>query len=114
MVKALSKNTFTPDGKARKTRIADVVLFNESKVTLLTSIYRSVLQIFKRYVFLFQRDKPMIQELYYDLIDLFNQFLSYFVKPDVLAKCTTGRKIVKLKFDDPSNLFRKKNIFIGR
>ena len=114
MVKALSKKTFTPDGKARKTRIADVVLFNESKVTLLTSIYRSVLPVFKRYVFLFQRDKPMIQELYYDLIDLFNQFLSYFVKPDVLAKCTTGRKIVELKFDDPSNLFRKKNIFIGR
>ena len=56
----------------------------------------------------------MIQELYYDLIDLFNQFLSYFVKLDVLAKCTTGRKIVELKFDDPSNLFRKKNIFIGR
>ena len=103
MVKALSKKTFTPDGKARKMRIAGAVLFNESKVTLLTSIYRSVLPVFKKYVMLFQRDKPMIQELYYDQIDLFNQFLSYFVKPE---KCTTGRQIVKLY--DPSA--RRKSI----
>ena len=114
MVKALSKKTFTPDGKAWKMRTADIVLFSESKVTLLTSIYRSVLPIFKKYVMLFQRDKPMIHELHYDQIDLFNQFLSYFVKPDVLAKCTTGRKIVKLKLDDPSNLLSKKNIFMDR
>ena len=52
----------------------------------------------------------MIHELYYDQTDLFNQFLSYFVKPKVLAKCATARKIVKLKLDDPSNLL----IFIGR
>ena len=56
----------------------------------------------------------MIHELYYDQIDLFNPSLSYLVKPDVLAKCTTERKIVKLKLDDPSNLLSKKNIFIGR
>ena len=67
--------------------------------------------MFKKYGMLFQRDKSMIHELYYDQIDLFNQFLSYFVKPDALA---TGRKIVKLKLDDPSNLLSKKNIFIGR
>ena len=56
----------------------------------------------------------MIHELYYDEIDLFNQFLSYFLKPYVLANCTTGKKFVKLKLDDPSNLLSKKNIFIGR
>ena len=95
-------------------RIVDTVLFNELKVTLLTSVYRSVLPIFKKYVMLFQRDKPMIHELYYDQTDLFNQFLSYFVNPKVLTKCTTGRKIVKLKLDDPSNILSKKNIFIGR
>ena len=37
MVKTLSKKTFTPDGKARKMRVVDAVLLNESKVTLLTS-----------------------------------------------------------------------------
>ena len=95
-------------------RIVDTVLFIELKVTLLTSVYRSVLPIFKKYVMLFQRDRPMIHELYYDQTDLFNQFLSYFVKPKVLAKCTIGRKIVKLKLDDPFNLLSKKNIFIGR
>ena len=91
-------------------KIVDTVLFIELKVTLLTSVYRSVLPIFKKYVMLFQRDRPMIHELYYDQTDLFNQFLSYFVKPKVLAKCATARKIVKLKLDDPSNLL----IFIGR
>ena len=38
MRKALSKKTFTPDIKAQKMWIANAVLFNESKVTLLTSI----------------------------------------------------------------------------
>ena len=84
--KVLSQKTFTPDGKAWKMGITDKVLFNESKVTLLTSIYWSVLPIFKQYIMLFQRSKPMIHKLYYDQIDLFNQLLSYFVKPDVLAK----------------------------
>ena len=56
----------------------------------------------------------MIHELYYDQIDLFNQFLSYLVNPDVLVKCLTGKKIMKLKLDDPSNPLSKKNIFIGR
>ena len=50
-----------------------------------------MLQIFKKYVMLLQRDKPMIHKLYYDQTDLVNQFLSYFVKPDVLEKCATGR-----------------------
>ena len=63
MEKALSKTIFTPDGKARKMRIADKALFSESKVTLLTSIYWSVLPIFKKYVMLFQRGKPMIYGL---------------------------------------------------
>ena len=37
MVKTLSKKTFAPDGKARKMRVVDAVLLNESKVTRLTS-----------------------------------------------------------------------------
>ena len=59
IVKALSKKMFTLDDKTRKMRIADAVLFNKSKVTLLTSVYQSVLPIFKMYVMLLQRDKPM-------------------------------------------------------
>ena len=106
MVKALSKKTFTPDGKTWKMRLADAVLFNESKVTLLAFIYLSVLAVFKKYA--------MIHKLYYDQIDLFNLFLSYFIKADIMTKCATGRKIVKLKLDDPSDLLSKKNIFICR
>ena len=68
IVKALSKKTSTPDGKAREMRIPDARLFNESKITLLTSIYQSVLPICMRYIMLFQRDKPMIHELYYNQI----------------------------------------------
>ena len=47
--KHLIKN-FHTRWQARKMRIADAVLFNESKVTLLTSIYRLVLPIFKKHV----------------------------------------------------------------
>ena len=76
MVKALSKKKFNWDGKAGKMSIANAVLFNEPKVTLVTSIYQPVLPIFKRHVTLFQKSKPMIHQPYYDQIDLFNQFLS--------------------------------------
>ena len=77
MVKALSKKKFNSDDKAGKISIVNVVLLNESKVTLVTSIYQPVLPIFKKYVMLFQKkNKPMIHKLYYDQIDLFNQFWS--------------------------------------
>ena len=63
------KKIFTPYGKEQKMRIVDAVSLNESKVTLLTWIYRSVQPIFKNYVMLFQRDRPMMHEPNYDQID---------------------------------------------
>ena len=67
-------------------RIVPLVLFSKSKITLLPPIYRYVLTIFKKYVLLFQRDKPKMHELYYDQIHLFNHILSYFVNTVVVAK----------------------------
>ena len=88
--KQLSKKRFTPKGKARKMRIVDKLL-QKNKVTLLCGLYESVLPLFKIYIKNFQKSTPMIHKLYYEQMDLFKQYLSYFVKPSVIKQHNTGK-----------------------
>ena len=103
----------TDAGKQRKTRIVTKPVLNDRHVSLLTSIYDSVLPLFKSYVMLFQQEQPLIHKIYYEQIDVVRTFLSYFVKPEVLAKCKNAKQLraIDLSGDNilPTNL-----IFIGQ
>ena len=103
----------TDAGKQRKTRIVNKHVLNHRHVSLLTSIYDSVLPLFRSYVMLFQREQPLIHKIYYEQIDVVRTFLSYFVKPEVLAKCKNAKQLraIDLSGDNilPTNL-----IFIGQ
>ena len=103
----------TDAGKQRKTRIVNKHVLNHRHVSLLTSIYDSVLPLFRSYVMLFQREQPLIHKIYYEQIDVVRTFLSYFVKPEILAKCKNAKQLraIDLSGDNilPTNL-----IFIGQ
>ena len=96
----LRKKQFTKFSKARKQRIAEQLVFNTRKVSLISSFYKSVLPIFKEFVKSFQSHKPMIHKVYYRQIGLITQFLSYFIKPAVLAKCSTDKKLANFEISE--------------
>ena len=51
-------------------------------------------------------DKPMIPFMYEDLKDLFSRLLELFVKPAILEKNKTGKKMMKLDLYDNEILFK--------
>ena len=107
----LKEKKLTKKGKERKKRIVDVLLLNAKKVSLISSFYEGVLPVFKEFM-CFQSSKPLIHKVYYRQIELLKQFLS-FMKPSVLANCTTGKKLLKLKISE-SNLLNESMLFVGQ
>ena len=75
------RKTLTEDGKKRKERIFDKVLFQEKKTLLVLNFYNTVLPLLKSYVCLFQSSEPLIHKLN-DKQELLRQFLSNFVDPE--------------------------------
>ena len=105
------KRSVTEKGRERKQRVIGK-LHQLNHYTLLTSLYQSVLPLFKSYVMLFQSEKPLIHKVYYKQVDAMRTFFSYFVKPDVLATCKNGKQLLNLKLKE-ENLLPKELIFIG-
>ena len=54
----------------------------------------------------YQSDKPMIPFMYEDLKDLVSRLLELFVKPAILEKNKTGKKMMKLDLYDNEILFK--------
>ena len=109
----LSKKEFTTKGKERKSRVVETLLFNKKNVSLVSSFYEAVLPVFKSFIMCFQSAKPLIHKVYYRQIELFQEFLSYFVKPSVLGKCSTGKSLMNLQITD-DNILSKSMVFVGQ
>ena len=101
----------TEKGRERKRRVISSLLHNSNYYVLLTSFYQSVLPIFKSYVMVFQSETPIIHKVYLQQISIVKKFLSYFVKPEDLAKCKKGKHFLKL--DLKNSLLPKDLLFVG-
>ena len=86
--------------------------YSSKRVSLLTSIYQTVLPLFKSFVMLFQQEKPLIHKIYFEQVSIIKNFLSYFVKPDVLVACKTGKQLKKCNLS-PNSLLPKNLLLIG-
>ena len=80
-------------------------------ILLWQSLSSSVLCLifFKKY----QSDKPMIPFIYDDLKDLVSRLLELFVKPAILEKNKTGKKMMKLDLYDNKTLLSAEKINVG-
>ena len=61
----------------------------------------------------YQSDKPMIPFMYEDLKDLVSRLLELFVKPAILEKNKTGKKMMKLDLYDKEILLSADKINVG-
>ena len=64
----------TPAGTERKKMIMTKLFERRNSMTLYLSLYESVLQIFKGYVMLFQRDEPQVHKIYLQQAELIRRF----------------------------------------
>ena len=71
----------------------------------------TVLPLFARFIVLFQDEKPAILMLYSECQLLFLQFISSYVKADVIDSCVG---VVDVDFANTSNHLSQENIFVGR
>ena len=78
---------------------------------MVSSFYEGVLPVFKSFIMCFQSAKPLIHKVYYRQIELFQEFLSYFVKPSVLGKCFAGKLLMNLQITD-DNILSKSMVFL--
>ena len=61
---------------------------------------------------LFQQEKRLIHKIYFEQVSIIKNFLSYFVKPDVLVACKTGKQLKKCNLS-PNSLLPKNLLLVG-
>lgn len=108
----LLKKSYTAEGKARKDRIVSKLFFHRRKTLLVLNFFIAALPLLKKYVCLFQTKEPMIHKLHDEQEQLFLNFLSCFVKHEIL-KDKTVSQLINLDLSSDENLLKKRKMFLG-
>lgn len=111
VIDTVKEKKLTEDGRNRKLRIVDKVMFNEKKTKLILNFYQSALLLLKTYVCLFQSKEPLIHVVHDKLEDLFRNFLACFVKPEKIPKSSVQLK--QMNLDDENIYLKTSEVFIG-
>ena len=106
----VSQKNMTEDGKSRKRRIFQKLIFQREYTGSILNLYSSVLALLKQYVCLFELKEPMIHKLHDQQAQLFKNFLGLFVKSEKLKHAKTS-DIIKLDLTSSANL--RSDIFLG-
>ena len=101
----------TEDGKNRKKRIFEKVLYLARKTQLTLCFFSASLALLKQYVCLFQTSAPMVHKLHDQQEITFRDFLSCFVKPEqITGKTAKALKTLELTSD---KVMKPKDMFLG-
>uniref|UniRef100_A0A8W8NXF2 Uncharacterized protein n=1 Tax=Magallana gigas TaxID=29159 RepID=A0A8W8NXF2_MAGGI len=95
----LKKKSMTSDGKMRKTRIFEKVLFLEKRTLLVFHFYTSVFPILKECVMMSQTKQPMVHRLYDKQVELFKVFITHFLKPEAYTR-RSGKQIKAAEIEE--------------
>ena len=91
-LKNKTKN-LTKDGKARKERICEKLFHTKTKTKLQMSLYPTALMTMKKFVQVFQQEKPAVYRRHTEQLNVFMEFLIDFVKPEVIAQNKDVKKL---------------------
>lgn len=111
--KKLGQKKMTKDGQARINRIIQKLFYTAKKTKVLLHIYTAVLPLLKKYVMLFQMNQPMIHLLNDKQTELLTNFMSLFIKPEVLKDISSAR-LVQLEVYDDRNYLPESSVFLVR
>ena len=100
----------TDEGRARKKRIIQRLFFDREKTLLHMHLYLEVLKPFKIYVETFQKNEPLVHRLCDEQEELLKDFLSHFIKLDVL---NASRHLRKVHVKDQSIHASTSEMYVG-
>lgn len=106
--------TMTPKGKQRKCQVIIKILLHREKTFMFLQAYNAGLEFLKEYVCLFQSNTTMVHKLHVKQVELFKNFLTCFVKPEVFKDMSAKqlRDPMVLDLSNKKNLMPRKDIFI--
>jgi hypothetical protein len=107
----IASKKMTDEGKERKERIIVKLFTSRRKTDLLLNFYKSVLQMMKSYVMTFQSTEPFIYRVHDQIVKLFSNYLTCFVRPEELVGLN-HKRLTELKIDD-SSLLKRDLLFVG-
>jgi hypothetical protein len=105
------KKALTTDGKTRKERIVNKVLYCYRETMLHINLYMALLPIFKSFLLTFQLKEPMVHRLHDELTDIFRHFLAYFIKPEVFTDLR-ARQLKQLDLKNEDIHLQSSSLFI--
>ena len=89
------------------------MFYCRKKTLLQCSLFSKVSEIMKRYVLLFQKNEPAIFRIFPEQLVLFREFVSYFVRPEIIDKHRTVKSLMSINFEDISNHLPQKLLVVG-
>ena len=93
----------TKAGKERKDRIVQKMIADKKKTCLYMRAYYPALQVMRKYVKIFQQAEPAIFRIHTKQVDVFTEFLTNFIKPEVLSERNSIRELKTIDFCSTEN-----------
>ena len=93
----------TKAGKERKDRIVQKMIEDKKKTCLYMRAYYPALQAMRKYVKIFQQAEPAIFRIHTKQVDVFTEFLTNFIKPEVLSERNSIRELKTIDFCSTEN-----------
>lgn len=112
IVSVVSKHSSSDPGKARKDRIINGIIDNQTKTTLTMKMYIGILGLFQGYVKKFQSKKPMCHILHFELFKVVKSLFSCFISSEHLPDFNVV-KLSKLDFTDTQLHVKDRHLCVG-
>ena len=84
------KKSLTEDGKCRKQRIREKLIYKHKSLLLISNSYTTILPLFKSMVLVFEQKEPQVHKLHDMMVNNLQSFLACFMKYEVvknLSEC---------------------------
>ena len=107
----MAKKSLTEDGTKRKERIYQKLWEVSDKTQFIMQLYDVVYPMFRSFFLVFEQKSPQIHNLYVKLVEVLRQFLSAFVKHELLRKAS-GKQLKELELSKRT-VRKKDDIFYG-
>ena len=82
--KTFKKKTLTEDGRDRKQRIVEKLIYKHKSLLLISNSYTTILPLFKSMVLVFEQKEPQVHKLHDMMVNNLRSFLACFIKYEVI------------------------------
>ena len=106
----MKQKKLTDKGKVRKGRIVTKLFYEISTLLLNSSLFMSLLPLFKSFILTFEQKEPLLHRLRRSLVENFRALLGCFMKFEVINN-TPNSKLNLI--DVASNAWKLKTLYVG-